>query len=534
MYDLFDTVIKNVKIIDGTGIPWFAGDVGIQNGKIGFVGHIGEYRSVETIDGDGRILCPGFIDIHTHCDFMFFSDPYALSRIMQGVTTVAIGQCGISPAPVTEEHVKMMGSYTSFIQGGAHPMWTWRSFADWLSVLDSLRPGVNVFSYVGHGTIKLNVTGSENRNPTGEEIAQMQDLLRSALEEGAFGMSSGLIYPPGSFASIEEIIAVAEPLREYNALYLSHVRNEASGLPDAVAEILLLAEQLHVPVQVHHLKSMGNQNWGLTGEVLDMMEEARKHGVDVTAEVYPYTATSTTLRTMLPGWVREKGRKGIAEMLEDREIRDRIAREIKANAHGEDRISSCGGPEGIVVLDTPETPELNGKNLAEASSILGLDPIETVLEIIMHNRGEDACCFFCLDEKEVASVLASPLVMVGSDSLLPASGSTCHPRTYGTFPRILDKYVMKEGLLSIEEAVRKMTGFPAARAGLLSKGLVREGMDADLILFDPAKIKEKASFAEPTNYAAGIDEMFINGKRIISGGEPTGVRAGKVLRRGKR
>lgn len=528
---LFDTVIKNARIVDGARTPWFRGDVGIQNGRISFVGNLRDYRAVETIDAHGRILSPGFIDIHTHCDFSFFSDPCLFSKVLQGVTTIAIGQCGISPAPIFPDKIPLLDSYSGFIQGGTDPLWSWRTFGEWLSTLESLRPGVNVFSFVGHGTIRLNVMGFENRTPSDSELQQMKALLHHSMEEGAFGMSSGLIYPPGVYTTPEELMEVAEPLKEYRGLYLSHIRNESSGILDSVAETIKLAEHADIPVQIHHIKVMGRSNWGLVEKALAMLDDARGQGLDVTADMYPYTATSTTLRIILPPWAQVDGIDGIVRLLGNPDSRNKIVQEILSDGQRENAIRNCNGPEGILILDTPQTPEMEGKTLREASKIMGLRPVETALEIISRNRGSDTCCFFSLSEKDVVSVLSHPLTMIGSDSIPPARGAKCHPRTNGTFSRILNKYVRQEKILSLEDAVWKMTGFPATRAGLSTKGFVKEGMDADLILFDPESVKENADFTNPENYSEGIDEMFINGRRVVREGVPTGVRAGKILRR---
>lgn len=528
---LFDTVIQNARIVDGTRNPWFFGDVGIQNGRIAFVGNLQNYRAVEIIDAEGRVLSPGFIDIHTHCDFLFFSDPCAFSKILQGITSIAVGQCGISPAPVYTDRLPLLDSYTAFIRSGTDPLWSWRSFDEWLYTLESLRPGVNVLSFVGHGTIRLNVMGFEDREADEGEILQMQDLLRQSLDQGAFGMSSGLIYPPGVYASPAEVRAVAAPLRNCRGLYLSHIRNESGQLLRSLEELITLGEELKIPVQAHHLKVMGKQNWGKVKEALSRMEKAREAGLDITADVYPYTATSTTLRTILPPWVQKEGLDGVIQYLENKESRERIIKEVLSGGDNENFFRTCNGPVGIIILDTPETPDLQGKTLREASRIMGLKPLETALEIILRNRGRDTCCFFSLNEDDVASVLAHPLSMIGSDSITSSPEAPCHPRTNGTFARVVNKYVMKEKILSLEEAIWKMTGFPAARAGLFSKGIIREGMDADLIIFDPASVRDNADYTDPAGYAEGIDEMFINGKRAIRDGKPTGLRAGKVLRR---
>ncbi len=528
---LFDTVIKNARIVDGARSPWFRGDVGIENGRISFVGNLRNYRAVETIDAHGRILSPGFIDIHTHCDFSFFSDPCLFSKVLQGVTTIAIGQCGISPAPIFPDKIPLLDSYSGFIQGGTDPLWSWRTFGEWLSTLESLRPGVNVFSFVGHGTIRLNVMGFENRTPSDAELQEMKALLRHSMEEGAFGMSSGLIYPPGVYTTPEELMEVATPLKDYRGLYLSHIRNESSGMLDSVAETIKLSEHVKIPVQIHHLKVCGRPNWGLVDKALDMIGEARSRGIDITADMYPYIATSTTLRTILPPWVQEDGIDGIVRLLENTDSRDKIVQEILSGGQVENIIRNCNGPENILILDTPQTPQMEGKTLREASKIMGLRPVETALEIISRNRGSDTCCFFEMCEKDVVSVLSHPLTMIGSDSVTSTPGAKCHPRTNGAFSRVLSKYVQEDKLLSLEDAVWKMSGFPATRAGLFTKGFIKEGMDADLILFDPESIKDNADFAHPGNYSEGIDEMFINGRRVIREGVPTGVRAGKILRR---
>lgn len=527
----FDRVILNARIVDGTCDPWFYGDVGVRRGKVDFVGSLRDFETGETIDAGGKVLTPGFIDMHTHYDLSLLRDPVMISKLIQGVTTIGIGQCGLSPAPISDVNKSLLDQYMSFIKAGVEPDWGWNTFDEWLEKLEELHLGLNVFSFVGHGTVRLNVLGFQDRSPNKDELAHMKGLVARSMEQGAFGMTSGLIYPPGVYADPEEIREVCEGLREFRGLYLTHMRNEGVHVLRSVMETLMIGKANSIPVHILHLKVMGSQNRGVMKDLLHLLHNAREEGMDVTADVYPYTATSTTLRAMLPAWIQEGGLQELFKRLEDSYGRRRVLDEMRRDWQQENSIRNCDGPGGVLILHAPATPEVEGKNLEEAGKILGLRPLEAVLEIVSRNEGKDTAAYFNIMEDDMLRALGSPQVMIASDSLPVVEGGRCHPRSNGTFPRIFGRYVREKKVISLEQAVWKITGFPASRLGLSGKGLIREGMDADMVLFDPEKIIDRADFDFPSAVPEGIERVFIAGETVVKNGEFTGPRLGRVLRK---
>ena len=528
----FDLVIRNARIVDGTNSPWFRGDVGIRKGKIEYVGSLPKgVPCGEEIDAGGKVLAPGFVDMHTHNDFLLLGEPASVSKLKQGVTTIMIGQCGISPAPIDQDKVSLLDAYTGFVKAGVKPEWNWKSFGDYLSVLDGLDLGVNVGSFVGHGTIRLNVLGFESRNPSAEELARMREFARQAMEDGAYGMTSGLIYPPGVYSTSVEIEEIASGLKDRNGIYLSHMRNESVDVVKSVHETLAVAEKAGIPGQVLHHKACGRKNFGKVRDTLALLEKARDRGVDMTVDQYPYAASSTTLRSILPPWVHEGGLAKVMERLSDPALRERIKKEILTTDDWENMVLSSGGPEGVMVVYSPETPQYEGKRLPDIARAMGRDPLEAAFEVILANHGADTSCYFMLDEDDVKFVMKHPLVMVASDTIPPAPGAKCHPRSNGTFPRVLGKYVREEKTLRLEEAVWKMSGFPATRLQLQGKGFIKAGMDADMVLFDPDIVRDGATFEDPFGDPVGISRVFVGGRLAVKDGSFTGAAAGKVLRK---
>ncbi len=528
----FDLVIRNARIVDGTNAPWFRGDVGVRNGRIEYVGPLPEDVSCASeIDAGGEVLAPGFIDMHTHNDFLLLKDPATVPKLKQGVTTIMIGQCGISAAPISKEKVDLLDSYTGFVKAGVTPEWNWRSFGEYLDVLGGLELGVNVGSFVGHGTIRLNVLGFESRNPSGGELEEMRSLAHRAMEEGAFGMTSGLIYPPGVYSTSGEVEEIARGLKDRQGLYLSHMRNESTDVVRSVHETVAVAEKAGIPGQVLHHKACGRKNFGKVRDTLAVLEKARERGVDMTVDQYPYAASSTTLRSILPPWVHEGGVAKVIERLSDPVLRERLKQEILTTDDWENMLLSSGGAEGVLLLYAPLTPQYEGKTLPEIGETMGKDPLDAAFDVIVANKGSDTACYFMLDDDDVKYVIKHPLVMVASDTIPSAPGAKCHPRTNGTFPRVLGKYVREEKTLRLEEAVWKMSGFPATRLGLSSKGFVKAGMDADLVLFNPDTVLDGATFEDPFGDPKGISHVFVAGRLAMKNGEYTGAAAGRVLRK---
>ncbi len=527
----FDLIIRNSRIVDGTNSPWFWGDVGVKDGKIECVCVLppGVHCGQE-IDAHGEVLAPGFVDMHTHNDFLLLKDPAMVSKLKQGVTTIMVGQCGISPAPIRPDKVPLFDAYTGFVKAGVKPEWNWESFADFLDVLDGLKLGVNVGAFVGQGTIRLCVLGFEIRMPTNEELVEMRLLVHQAMEEGSFGMTSGLIYPPGVYSTSGEIEEIAKGLQEKKGLYLSHMRNESVDVVKSIHETIAVAERVGIPGQILHHKACGRKNFGKVRETLSLLEKARDRGVDMTVDQYPYTACSTTLRGILPPWVQEGGLAELMGRLSDSATRKQLKKEILTTENWENMLLSSGGAEGVMVLYSPDTPEYEGKTLPQIGEIMGQDSLDAAFDVILANNGCDNACYFMLDEDDVKCVMKHPLVMVASDTIPAAPGAKCHPRSNGTFPRVLGKYVREEKTLRLEEAVWKMSGFPATRLKLEKKGFIKAGMDADLVLFNPDTILDGATFENPFGEPRGISHVFMRGCLAVKDGEYAGVAEGKVLR----
>ena len=531
---MFDIIIQSAKIVDGTGSPWFVADVGIKDGKIVLVGNtLPRPNAVKVVDGTDRFLMPGFIDTHTHCDFELLGNPDLSYKLAQGVTTVGIGQCGFSAAPVSERYMDELDLYLGFTKAGIKTAWPWRSFAQWLDHLETHDLGVNVFSFAGHGTIRIAHMGFDNREITNVDIHAMADELRRCREQGAAGLTTGLIYPPGVWANDFEISGMTACLSQSKGIYESHMRNEAGDLLASVAETIGVGRKNNIPVIISHHKVCGSKNFGLVEQSLGLIDEARAQGVDVCANQSPYDVSSTTLRSILPGWVHDGGFEAMAKRLTDPDLKPRIIEEIEFSEDFDNMYRNSGGAGGILLLYFPQTPQYEGKSLARVAELHGRRPLETAFDLILSNLGEDTCGFCVMSPKDVAEVIRHPAVFVASDTIPGAPGAKVHPRTYGTFPRVLETFVKKERILRLEEAVWKISGFPAQRMGLDTKGLIRPGMDADLVLVDMDRICDQSNFSTPDQRPLGIDLVMVNGKIAMEAQQTTNAGAGEVLRCGQ-
>ena len=528
-----DLVIRNARIVDGAGTPWFRGDVAITGGRITAMGRIApDMPAKRVIDAKERYLMPGFVDPHTHSDFVLLNDPDAGGKLVQGVTTQAIGQCGYSGAPVTDNSYATYSEYTGFLRGGVDPDWTWRSFGQWLDRLDSLPLGTNITSFVGHATVWTSVMGFTYRPPTSPELAKMVALVKASMDGGACGMTSGLVYPPGMNCPPEEVSAVAAGLREKRGLYESHMRNESWNLVASVAETIDVGRQNNIPVQISHFKACGVKNHGLLTKALDVIDAARAEGVDVTFNQYPYTAASTTLRAILPAWAQEGGVASVCTRLGDRETRKKITNDILAKEFDwENYYQNSNGAEGVILLYFPKMPEVEGKNLAEAAKLMGIDdPLEAAYDLIVANRGEDTVAYVMMSEADVICGLRHPAGMVGSDSIPTPAGAKAHPRLSGTCPRMLAHCVKQEHILTLEEAVRRMSSVPARRLGIMDRGIIAPNMAADLVLVDLEHIVDNATFVNPQGRPQGIYMVIVNGVVAVENGKVLSAGAGRVLR----
>jgi N-acyl-D-amino-acid deacylase len=528
---MFDLKIEGATVIDGSGVPGFRADVAVQGDAIAAIGDLSQEPAGARLQAAGLALAPGFIDMHSHSDWRLWSNRRAESKIRQGVTTEVVGNCGFSPAPVTREFVDDLRGFALYLPKGMD--FSWRSVAEYLQRFDQDGLALNVIQLIGHGTLRIAAMGFARRPPSAAEMARMERLLTDGIEQGAWGLSTGLIYAPGSFAETAEIVALGRAAGRHRGFYASHIRGEGATLLDAMREAIQVGRDGELPVQVSHIKAAGRQNWGRVSEALALVDSARTEGLDVMADVYPYTASSTTLRTLLPDWALEGGVEAMLARLADPAERARIRRDLEAPPTGGGVLGRVGWDD-IMVAYCERRKDAEGKRLSELGASLDRNPLDAALDLIADEGGKGYMILFQLDEADVRQALAHPAVMIGSDgSALAATGELAqgkpHPRSYGTFPRVLGEYAREQRVLTLAQAVHKMTGLPARRLGLRDRGTVRAGARADLVLFDPRRVVDRATYEEPHRYPAGIEHVIVNGRFVIKHGEHTGSLPGRVL-----
>ncbi len=520
----YDIIIVNGHILEGTGNPWYKDDIGITGDTIQVIGDLKKDKADLTIDAKGLMVVPGFIDIHSHSDLPLLIDPRGLSKIHQGVTTEVIGNCGYSAAPMNREVREYREKY-SLNSVPEDFQFDWTTTKSYLDRLDKQGIALNVAPLVGHGTIRHNIMDYENREPTESELKEMKNLVDQAMIQGAWGMSTGLIYPPSVYAKTSEIIELTKTVHKHDGLYFSHIRGEGDTLIQAVEEACEIGSKSGAPVQIAHFKASGQPNWGKTRESLTIIQRYRNRGVDVTFDMYPYIASSTGLTALLPYWAHEGGADMILVHLKDPETRKRLRSELRFYY----------GHENIFVTKAKNNPQYTGKTLKEIGGMMEKDPIEAMFDLLIMENTQVPSVMFEMNEEDVRMVMKSPYGMVGSDgSAIAPEGiwadTKPHPRFYGTFPRVLGRYV-REGVLSLQEAVRKMTGAPAQRMGFKDRGLLREGYKADITVFNQATINDDATFVDPQHYASGIPYVLVNGVTVIVRAQYTGVLSGKTLKK---
>ncbi|MEX2540638.1 MAG: D-aminoacylase [Trueperaceae bacterium] len=517
---MLDTLFKDTRIVDGSGNPWFRGDVGVDAGRISAVGDLTGSSARSVVDAHDSYLTPGFIDVHTHSDFSLPAFPRAESLISQGITTEIVGNCGLTPHPVGPDRLDLIQKYTAFL--GAKMPWDWSSTAEFLGYLESLPLSHDVVTLVGHGSIRVAVMGFDDRAPTAGELDLMKKYVGQAMEAGAAGLSSGLIYAPGSSAASDELSELCSVVRRFRGIYTTHLRDESTGLMSAVEEALQIGKSAGVPVQFSHHKVMGEANWGLVRESLARIDRARREGQDVTLDQYPYTGSSTTFSVFLPGWALEGGVARLLERLGEEETRRRIA--LAAQGTDWSQVLIAG-------LARAEHKEYEGLSIHQLGAALGKDPFEAALELTLAEEGPFSIVRFGMAEQDVKYVMRHPHVMVASDghAMSPELGGKPHPRSYGTFPRVLGRYTDALGGLSLEESVRKMTSLPAQRFGLWDRGLIRPGQRADLNMLSPT-ISDTATFNDAHSYSRGVESVLVNGELVWNEGGDTGARVGRVVR----
>ncbi len=530
---MHDILIRNGTVIDGTGSPGKPLDVAIDGIKIAGLYKHSEAKASMTIDADGMVVCPGFIDIHSHSEFHLLQNPLAESKIRQGVTTELVGNCGSSPAPaIGAAREELLASL-----GVPEVKFDWTTMDEYLLRLSNLRTSVNVASLVGAGNLRQCVIGSSDARPNEEQLEQMKQLLAEAMVQGAFGLSSGLIYAPCCYLTTQELIALASTSASLGGFYTSHIRGEGRSLVSAVEEAIRIGREAHSRVQISHHKACGKSAWGSIERTMRMVEEARATGIDVAFDVYPYTASFTYLDSIMPSWAREGGKAAILARLENPELRKRIIAELDSPSNpAEDPISDTGWENiNVVGLRTDAYRRFENRSLAQIASELSADPAELALRIIHDEQLQTSAVFHDMSEDDVAKVVSHPLAAIASDGEAvapygPLGESMTHPRYYGTFPRAIRRYSIDMRLVPLEEMIRKMTSWPAQRMGLQDRGILAKGMAADLVLFDPLRIRDVATFEDPHRYPEGISCVIVNGAVTIENGDHTKERAGLVLR----
>jgi N-acyl-D-amino-acid deacylase len=530
---MHDLLIRGARILDGSGASAVFGDVAVEGGVIRELGQLGRPAAHQVIEAYGAVLAPGFIDLHTHSDFTLPRFPRAPAMTRQGVTTQVLGNCGFSPFPVSPVTGDLLRAACGFLDAGLD--WDWSFMDGYAARLAELPLACNVALLVGHGSVRVGVMGFDDRAPDATELGAMRDLVAMAMRQGAFGLSSGLIYAPGSSADTDELVELARVAAEAGGFYASHIRDEGAGLLDAMAEAIEIGRRSGAGVQLSHHKSMGRANWGRVRESLALLESAHA-GHDVLADQYPYTAGSTTLLALLPSWAVAGGEPAMRKLLADPLARRRLAGDLTRREHGELRPGERElDPASVVIADVPAGPleRYRARSLADAARDEGGGPAEVVLRLLDGAPAGIQIVWHGMNEADVRTVLAHPLVAVASDgwTLDPAIGGVPHPRSYGTFVRVLGHYAVRERVLPLGAAVRKMTALPARRLGLADRGTVAIGKAADLVVFDPDRIIDRATYERPHAFCEGVSHVIVNGRLVIDEGQDTGEPAGKVLRR---
>ncbi len=529
----YDRVLRNGTIYDGSGGPPFVGDVAIRGDSIIAIGDLGHARGVDEIDVTGLAVAPGFINMLSWATTSLLHDSRSQSDIRQGVTLEVFGE-GSSMGPLTDSMKTLMVSQ----QGDITFEVPWTTLGEYLDHLAKRGVSTNVASYIGATTVRVNVLGHEDRAPTPEELVRMRSLVRRAMEDGALGVGSSLIYAPAFYASTDELVALAEVAAEHGGLYTSHLRSEGNRLIEAVEELLEISRRANIPANIYHLKAAGEQNWRKLGQVIAMVEAAQAEGLRITADMYTYTAGATGLDAAMPPWVQEGGLQAWRERLRDPGIRARVRREMRTPTdEWESLYLLAGSPERLILsaFKQDSLKYLTGKTLGEVARLRGTSPEETAMDLVIQDDSRVGTVYFLMSEANVRRQVALPWMSFDSDaaSLAPEGAflrSNPHPRAYGTFARLLGKYVREEQVIPLEEAIRKLTSFPAATLHLKRRGSLAVGYHADIVVFDPATITDHATFEEPHQYATGVVHVLVNGTMVLRDGEHTGATPGRVVR----
>jgi len=528
----YDLLIRNGHIVDGTGSPWYAADLAIRAGRVAAIGHLASAPARRTIDAGGMVVAPGFIDMLGQSELSILVNPHLPSKIYQGITTEITGE-GSSAAPLNDAIVR--ADQVTYQHYGIQP--SWRTFREYFALLARQGMGINLASYVGATQVRRMVIGDADRDPTPAELDRMRALVREAMRDGAIGLSTSLQYAPAPYAKTPELIALASEASQFGGIYASHIRDEGNGILPALDEAFRIGREAHIPVEIWHLKAAGKSNWGRMPEIIARIEQARRSGIDVGANTYAYTAWFNTFSAVIPPWAHDGGDAKLVERLKDPTMRARIRAEMESSAGDwNNEWQEVPGPESILVcaVQNPKLIPLQGKNIAEIAKLWGKDPIDTVFDLLIQDQAFTSVAMSAMSEPDVTLALQQPWVSICNDSQGTAPDGLLgkehpHPRAYGTFPRILRKYVREEKKLTLEDAIRKFSALPAARMRLPDRGVLKSGMWADVVIFDPETIRDRATFEQPNQLSEGMRFVLVNGVPVIDEGKMTNALPGKVL-----
>lgn len=524
----YDLLILNGRIVDGTGSPWYRGDVAIRGDRIAAVGLLAGAQARDTIDAAGLVVSPGWIDMLGHSEYALLTDGRALSKITQGITTEITGEV-TSVVPVNERTLHELDFARE------HRV-DWTDVNGYFARLEQSRPAINLATYVTVGSVRRYVMGDANRAPTEAELAQMRELVAQAMQQGAIGLSTGMIYAPATYASTQEITELARVAARYGGGYASHIRSEGARLVEAINEAIAIGEAAHTWVQIHHLKASGKANWGKMAAAIAAIEAARARGVDVSADQYPYRASSTGLDAIIPGWAHAGGTDSLVARLQDPSTRARLAAEIMGPEQREELIGeSSGGPTGVMLAGfrTDSLRKYNGLRLSDVAAQRNQRAIDALFDLLIADSAATQAIYFSMSEADIELAMKQPWVSVGIDAGARDTILTSHPhpRAFGSFPRILCHYVRARNVITLPDAIRKFTALPAARVGLADRGVIKAGMFADLTIFDEARVCDRATFEQPVQTSVGIEHVIVNGVPVVRSARVTGARPGRGLRR---
>jgi N-acyl-D-amino-acid deacylase len=530
----YDLIIRNGHIVDGTGSPWYGADVEIRGGKIAAIGKLDGAPAKRVIDAKGMVVAPGFIDMLGQSEMTILVDPHLPSKIYQGITTEVTGEGG-SIAPLNDAIIR--ADHVAYEHYGVKP--DWRTFGEYFARLRKQGMGINLASYVGATQVRRMVIGDDNRAPTPAELERMKGLVRDAMRDGTMGLSTSLQYAPAPYASTEELIALASEAARAGGIYASHIRNEGDQILSALDEAFRIGREARIPVEIWHLKAAGKANWGRMPEIVARIDAARQSGLEVGANTYAYTAWFNSFSAVIPPWAHDGGDKKLIERLKDPAMRARIRKEMETpGGNWDNEWQEAPGPEAflVAVVHNPKLLPLQGKTIADIAKLWRKDPIDTVFDLLIEDEAFTNVAVFGMSEPDVALALQQPWVSVCNDSQGTSPKGLLgkehpHPRAYGTFPRILRKYVREEKKLTLEDAIRKFTALPAGRMRFTDRGVLKAGMWADVVVFDPAEIHDEATFETPNKLSVGMQYVLVNGVPVIAEGKMTNALPGMVIRR---